>query len=113
MRHVGHVQAVIVVHNHMVAASVESERIISAGTKFYNTVNREVLWVIFEVIPRARHDVAHVGARDVNIVLISTFRWLVLAPIPVKEWRTVVPSVGPFIISVGQSCPQMAGLVVP
>jgi len=97
----------------MVAASVESERIISAGTKFHHAVNREVLWIIFEVIPRAWHDVAHVGARDVNVVLISTFRWLVFAPIPVKEWRTIVPSVGPLIIGVGQSSPQMSGLVVP
>ena len=112
MGHVGHVQVVVVVKNHVVALAVKSERIVGTRSNFDHAVNREILRVVFQVVPRAGVDVPHVGAGDVNVVLITAFRGLVLAPISVEERRAVVPAVVARIV-VGQTRPQVARLVVP
>ena len=112
MGHVGHVQVVVVVKNHVIALAVKSERIVGTRSNFDHAVNREILRVVFQVVPRAGIDVPHVGAGDVNVVLITAFRGLVLAPISVEERRAVVPAVVTRIV-VGQTRPQVARLVVP
>ena len=70
---VGHVQGVVVFKHDMVALPVKAQGIIGTRTKFNHTVNREILRVVFEIVPRTRVNVSHVGAGDVNKVFVTAF----------------------------------------
>ena len=71
MSDVFHVQSIVVVHHHMIFGTVKAQRIVSPRTNLDNPVDGEVLRVVLEVVPTARHDVAHVCAGDVNEVLVA------------------------------------------
>ena len=65
-----HRQVVVVVNHDVVALTVETKREVGTWPDLNNTVDGEVLGVVFQVVPRTGHDVAHVGAGDVDVVLI-------------------------------------------
>ena len=93
MSDVFHVQSIVVVHHHMIFGTVKAQRIVSPRTNLDNPVDGEVLRVVLEVVPTARHDVAHVCAGDVNKVLVAALRWLGIAPVAVEKRCAIVPAV--------------------
>ncbi len=94
---VGHVQGVVVFKHDMVALPVEAQGIIGTRTKFNHAVNREILRVVFKIVPQAWVNVSHVGAGDVNKVFVTAFRRLVLTPSTVQERGSVMPAVLTFL----------------
>ena len=53
-------EAFVVCDNNVVMVSIKSKREVSASTDFNHAINREVFWIVFEIVPCLWHDVAHV-----------------------------------------------------
>ena len=51
----------------MIGTAIEAKGIISARTNFYDAVDGEVLGIVFQIVPRTRVNVPHVGAGNVDI----------------------------------------------
>ena len=91
----------------MIGTAIEAKGIISARTNFYDAVDGEVLWIVFQIVPRTRVNVPHVGAGNVDIVFITGLRRLGFTPVSVQERRAVVPAILAFARCVRKTGPKV------
>ena len=105
-------QTIVVIDGDVITQAIEPQREICTGTYFNDTIDREVLRIVFQIVPCLWHDVAHVRRGDVNVVGIIASCWLINAPIPVQEGGAIVPAIDAFILNIVQSNPQMTALIL-
>ena len=99
------VECICVVDFNSVAIICKSQGIISTRSNFDNTVDGEILGVVFKIVPSSGHNIAHVCAGDVDIALIIAGGRLVCTPVSVVKWSTIVPSVRTVVVAVIETGP--------
>ena len=95
----------------VVVIAIKAEGEISAWAKFHHAVHREILRVVFQIVPVTWLNGSHVGSSDVNVVLNIGHAGLVLAPLSMEERRTVMPAEDAFFPRVVETGPEVSGHV--